>query len=236
MPKKNLRRNISRGIALRRRKVPIATFSRMPVQSNPRIYFSSVFEDGLFEQDHGNDPQMSRTGNGDGIRTASHAFALRKEAPPMVTELGTNGTKQSWEELRRALRSGKTLRSRPFSFHPRSSHSQEPQASLRPRPRFTEILPCPPNPSHSCAERSRGLLPNRSPGRTDRLTAAKRSTPHSVTWRTSRNLPSTSFFSTPCNGALKKNSLLGQFEGRTFMPETSPKFPILEDKENTLRT
>ena len=67
-----------------------------------------------------------------GIRTASHAFALRKETPPDGTrDLGRMGQKNHGRELRRALRPGKTLPSRPFSFHPRSSHSQEPQASLR---------------------------------------------------------------------------------------------------------
>ena len=172
-----------------------------------------------------------------GIRTASHAFALRKETPP-----DGHGTWDEWDKTIMGgnydghYGRGKPCRVDRFPSIPDHPILKNLKLPSRPRPRFTEILPCPPNPSHSCAERSRGLLPNRSPGRTDRLTAAKRSTPHSVTWRTSRNLPSTSFFSTPCNGALKKNSLLGQFEGRTFMPETSPKFPILVDKENTLRT
>ena len=161
----------------------------------------------------------------------------KRNATRWSRNLGRMGQNNHGRELRRALRSGKTLPSRPFSFHPRSSHSQEPQASLRD--------PGLALPKFSLALRIRPTLARNDRGgsfRTARLDEPialrrqSRSTPHSVTWRTSRNLSSTSFFSTPCNGALKKNSLLGQFEGRTFMPETSPKFPILVDKENTLRT
>ena len=171
-----------------------------------------------------------------GIRTASHAFALRKETPPDGHGLGTNGTKQSWEGITTGITVGENPAESTVFLPSRSSHSQEPQASLRDPglalPKFSLALRIRP----TLAERSRGLLPNRSPGRTDRLTAAKLLHLTRSAWRTSRNPSSTSFFSTQCNGALKKNSLLGQFEGRTFMPETSPKFPILVDKENTLRT
>ena len=149
-----------------------------------------------------------------GIRTASHAFALRKETPP--------DGHTTWDEWDKKIMGGnydghygkdKACRVDRFPTgrdHPILKNLKLPfdtPASLyRNSPLPSESVPL-------LRGTIEGLLPNRSPGRTDRLTAAKRSTPHSVTWRTSRNLPSTSFFSTPCNGALKKNSLLGQFEG-----------------------
>ena len=141
-----------------------------------------------------------------GIRTASHAFALRKETPP--------DGHTTWDEWDKKIMGGnydghygkdKACRVDRFPTgrdHPILKNLKLPfdtPASLyRNSPLPAKSVPL-------LAEPSRALLPNRWPGRTGPLQAAKSSTPHSVTWKTSRNPPSTSFFSTPFNGALKKN-------------------------------
>ena len=57
--------------------------------------FHQCSKTGLFGQDHGNDPQARVTDGKPviGIRTASHAFALRKETPP-----DGHGTWDEWDK------------------------------------------------------------------------------------------------------------------------------------------
>ena len=112
-----------------------------------------------------------------GIRTASHAFALRKETPP-----DGHGT---WDEWDKKIMGGN------YDGHYGRENPAESTVFLSPiilfsRPQASLRVPSLALPKFSLARRIRAgtiedSLPNRLPGRTDRLPEAKCSTPHLVT-------------------------------------------------------